>query len=150
MSEICKQEGPIGEIRATLLFFQNAEERREQREERMLKAMEEIAAHGATITNLTQRTTKIEKDLTEAFGEIRCKASSVLVHSIDKRVLEIEMKHMRESGIKKAETRSAARWAAFKKRGMPYAISIALFVVYLIDRFGVATKVAKLWQEFKG
>lgn len=116
----------------------------------MLSAMEEIAAHGATITNLSQRTTKVEKDITEAFGEIRGKASSVLVHSIDKRVLEIEMKHMRESGIKKAETRNAAWWSAFKQKSMPTVIAVTLFVVYLIDRFGVATKVAKLWQEFKG
>lgn len=71
MTMPCGQVGTIGEIKATLSFFQQAEERREAREERMLKAMEDIAAQGATIAGLSLRTSKAEKDLTEAFGVIR-------------------------------------------------------------------------------
>jgi hypothetical protein len=69
--EHCGQEQTIGEIKATLSFFQSAEERREAREERMLKAMEDIAAQGATLISLSERTAKNEKDISEAFGVIR-------------------------------------------------------------------------------
>lgn len=67
----CAQAGTIGEIRATLRFFQESEERRERRDERLIEAVEKIAAHGATIEAHAETLARHDKAHGEAFERIR-------------------------------------------------------------------------------
>lgn len=67
----CVQEKTIGEISATLKFFQAAEVRREAREERMADAMESVAAQGETIKSHAESLMRHEKAVGILFERVR-------------------------------------------------------------------------------
>jgi hypothetical protein len=67
----CVQAGKLGKFEATLEFFQKAEIRREERETRMLTAMESVAAQGEAIKSLQETAQRHDKSLNEAFGRIK-------------------------------------------------------------------------------
>lgn len=71
MSEPCRQEKTIGEMTATLLFFQDAERRREKRDERMVAAMETVAAQGETIKSHAETLARHEKGFSAMFDRMR-------------------------------------------------------------------------------
>lgn len=67
----CKQEGRLGEISQAIRFFQEAEERREQREQRMLLAMETVAKQGEILKNHAESLSRQEKAQEEVFRRLR-------------------------------------------------------------------------------
>ncbi|OHD24868.1 MAG: hypothetical protein A2Y38_16165 [Spirochaetes bacterium GWB1_59_5] len=75
----CIQAGKLGKIEATIEFFQKAEEKREYREERMLSAMEEIAAQGSTLKAYGDTLLRHEKAFTEVFTRIKNVENSPLI-----------------------------------------------------------------------
>lgn len=152
--EDCIQKENISSINNTLKYFQEAEARRERREERMLDAMEDIAAQGATIVNIEHRTTKLEKDVTDAFGVIRGLSDRMALSDdldyVEKRVKNIELVQAHDKGKTKVEMRNVRFWDEVKRKTAPYAVGMVLFVIYLLDRFNVGVKLAQLWKEMKG
>lgn len=94
MGEPCNQAEKIGRIEATLIFFQDAERRREARELRaevMLETREEKvaqiletiasqgASQGATIAAQGETLARFEKSFTEAFLRLRKLEGSTLI-----------------------------------------------------------------------
>lgn len=67
----CVRAEEIGAIKATLQFFQEAELRREGREERMLSTMTEIAEQGAILKGHGETLVRHERSLSEAFARLR-------------------------------------------------------------------------------
>lgn len=67
----CIQAGSIGQLQGMMAFFQAAEERRETREERMVEAVEKVAAQGEAIKVLQDSSNKHDKALAEAFQRLR-------------------------------------------------------------------------------
>lgn len=156
MTVPCAQQETIGELKATLGFFRDAEIRREQREERQLRAMENIAAHGATLTNLVQRTSKLETDVGEAFGVFRTlnqsAATAEEVNAIDFRVTKIEMLHERESGEQTIENTPEYKqqkfWAGVKQQFTVRSLMALCFMVWVIDKYNLATRMKDAWDAW--
>jgi len=73
----CAKEYEFGEISTTLRFFQDAEMRREKRDEKMLETMETIAAQGATIQSHAETLARHDKSHREAFSRIRSLESPI-------------------------------------------------------------------------
>lgn len=67
----CTKEGAIGELTAMMRFFQDAERRRELREERMALAMEKVAAQGEIIGAHAETLQRHERAHSEAFARLR-------------------------------------------------------------------------------
>lgn len=59
ITEECKQQAAISDIKAAVMYFQRAEEQRAAREERMTTALEDIARQGARIEVLEKNNTEI-------------------------------------------------------------------------------------------
>jgi len=67
----CSKEETIGQITATIRFFQESEQRREGREERMASAMETMAAQGESLKSLSLRVDRTERDTDNLYGRMR-------------------------------------------------------------------------------
>lgn len=70
MGEPCGQGERFGRIEATLQFFQEAEKRRELREERIAASMETMAAHSATIEAHAATLTRHDKAFENLFRRV--------------------------------------------------------------------------------
>lgn len=77
MGEPYKQEGAIGEIKATLKFFQDAETRRDARDERIAEAMEKVAAQAETLKSQAETLARHEKAFVELSALVRGLQSAV-------------------------------------------------------------------------
>lgn len=67
----CHQEMRLGEIGQAIRFFQEAELRREAREQRMLQAMETVAAQGEVIKSHAEALTRHDKAITTLYDRLR-------------------------------------------------------------------------------
>jgi hypothetical protein len=86
MAEPCQQAEKIGRIEATLTFFQDEAKKREVREERIVKALEDIAkqgaAQGATLQSHSDTLMRFEKAFMESFTRLRKVEGSNLIARI--------------------------------------------------------------------
>ena len=71
MDHPCSKEEVLGQLTATVRFFQEAERRREGREERMAVAMETMSAQGESLKGLSKRVEKTEHDTDNLYDRVR-------------------------------------------------------------------------------
>lgn len=67
----CQKEREFGEIVTTLKFFQEAEQRREQRETELIGIMKDIAAQGESLKAIVDRVKKTEEDTDNLYARVR-------------------------------------------------------------------------------
>lgn len=150
----CIQDKVIIEIQNTLSYFKEAEGRREGREERMLIAMENVAAHGATLEGLSVSSLRHDKDIQEAFIQIRAleqsTASSLDMEVIKKKVETFELRHAEEHGERRVQARTTKFWDGVKQQVTPYVLMGLLFIWWLSDKYDAVQKLFKLYKEFRG
>lgn len=115
--------------------------------ERTASALEEIAAQGVAVANHEKRLDKHDLDFRELFSRVNDQARLDMVES---RVASLELKHAKEAGIEEVEVEQKKFWAGIKTQLVPYIPMLALFTLYVLDRFGLVLKVLELWQKFKG
>ncbi|MBV5338151.1 MAG: hypothetical protein J0665_01140 [Deltaproteobacteria bacterium] len=154
MAEPCIQDRVIGEMQTTLIFFKEAEVRREGREERMLVAMESVAAQGAVLQIQAKRIDKHDEDISEAFGLIRgisqSTASKAEVDIIKNKLDVIELRHAEDHGENLVIERQTKFWDGVKQQVTPYVFIGIMFILWLFDKFNIGQAIAKLLKEMKG
>jgi hypothetical protein len=150
----CVQDKVIVEIQTTLMYFKDAEKRREGREERMLVAMESVAAQGATLHGLSLASERHDKALAEAFVQIRAidqsTATALDMEIIKGKVELIELRHAQDHGEHKVTESRTKFWDGVKQQVTPYAIAGFFFIWWLSDKFNLAQGLKNLLKEFKG
>lgn len=154
MPEPCIQDKVIVEIKTTLNFFKEAEVRREGREERMLIAMENVSRQGAVLEGLSTASLRHDKDIAEAFGQIRdldqSTASLSDMELVKTKIGQIEWRHAEEHGERRVEQRTTKFWDGVKQQVTPYVFIGLMFVFWLIDKFNITQGLKALFKEFRG
>lgn len=71
MPEPCKQEAPISELRTNVLFFQEFMKRHEDREEKMVAYMQQVATQNEVLKSLHESISRHEKSIGVLFDMFR-------------------------------------------------------------------------------
>jgi hypothetical protein len=101
---------------------------------RTASALETIAAQGVMVQVLKERVDKHDKDFSELFGRVRV----------------VELKHARESGAAVVEGRKTRFWNHVKANLVPYILGALFTILYIIDKYDLTQKWAKIMKEMKG
>jgi len=149
----CIQDRVIGEMATTLQFFKDAELRREGREERMLIAMENVAAQGAVLEITSKRVDKHDQDLTEAFGLLRVldqsTASMSDMEDMKKKVSSLELRNAEKHGQEATKRQGIIFWGGVKQQMAPYALWALFFLFWVVDKYNIVQRLAKLIAEMR-
>lgn len=154
----CPQTPTLSQIQDTL-------KRLDAHGERTAVALESIAAQGAILGSHEKRLDKHDLDLREVFNRVNDEHKltdlTVAVRGVAARVEALELAQAKEEGVEETEARIEAQqeavalvdkkfWTDLKLKLLNPIIFSVFFLAWLVEKYGLATKLKALLKEFKG
>jgi hypothetical protein len=123
-------------------------DRLERHSERQTLALEQIAEQGAIVKTHEKRIDRHDVMFDEIFRKARGCASDI--DTVSHRVSVIELTHATEAGESRAEIDGSKFWDNVKIQLVPCVLVTILYLLWLIDKFGVIENIVKYFREMKG
>lgn len=134
MSEPCSQNGRLVTLETILEAIRETLSEQKTLGLKTYEVLSAISEQGAQLKSLTTRVDCAEDDIQAAFKSIR----------------RIDLLHAKECGEAEVEGKRQKFWDGVLQRAAPFALTVAIFLLWLFDKLNVGQWVTRMLKEMKG